>query len=384
VVALQAGLAVIGWLAGWVLLWHLPRLSRSTPGLSGPVPGGEPPGAGPVVVVPARNEEANLPRLLDSLAAQRLAPSRVVVVDDGSVDATASAASARPAAERVRLVPGRPPPAGWTGKSWALDQGLVAADPADGEFLVFLDADVTLAPGALAALHDELARRGGLVSVAPYHRVVRLVERASSLFNVVAIMGIGAAWPSRGGQANGANGACLACKAGDYRWSGGHARTPGDVLDDVALAASFRRGGLPVWCLAGADLVAYRMYTSWSALVEGWSKNIAAGAGRTPLAATLGVVVWLSSMLAAGPVAVAGLVSGGGAMLTVGLATYLAYTVQLHVHLRRLGRFGALTPWAHPVLAAVFVGVFVRSLLAVAVRRELRWRGRPVPTRVDR
>ena len=126
------------------------------------------------------------------------------------------------------------------------------------------------------------------------------------------------------------------------------------------------------------------MYASWSALVEGWSKNIAAGAGRTPIAATLGVVAWLSSMLAAAPLAVAGLVSGGGATAGLGLATYVAFAVQLQVHLRRLGAFGAATPWAHPVLAVVFVAVFVRSLVAVAVRREVRWRGRTVSTRLDR
>jgi 4,4'-diaponeurosporenoate glycosyltransferase len=261
---------------------------------------------------------------------------------------------------------------------------LGAAEPADDDLVVLLDADVTLAPGALASLRDELARRGGLVSVAPYHRVVRTVERCSALFNTVAVMGIGAAWPGRDGRARGANGACLACRAGDYRWSGGHARTPGDVLDDVALAGSFRRVGLPVWCLSGADQVAYRMYESWSGLVEGWSKNIAAGAARTPPLATLGVVAWLSSMLAVVPLLAAGLVAGSGATLALAMVTYMAYAFQLQVHLRRLGDFGAATPWAHPVLAVVFVGLFLRSMLAVALRREVVWRGRTVPTRVDR
>jgi 4,4'-diaponeurosporenoate glycosyltransferase len=310
-----------------------------------------------------------------------------VVVDDGSADATAHLAATRERAERVRLVAGRPPPDGWTGKSWALHQGVEAADLDPGDVVVFLDADVTLAPGALAALTGELRRRGGLVSVAPHHRVVRPLERVSALFNLVAMMGIGAAWPGHRGRSVGANGACLACRTADYRRAGGHARTPGDVADDLALAASFGRVGLPVWCLAGADLVAYRMYRSWPALVEGWSKNMAAGASRTPAPATLAVVLWLSSMLATAPLLVGGL-AGGLAGLTrlgstagaaIGAVGYVAYAVQLHVHLRRLGSFGAATPWAHPLLAVLFVAIFLRSVLLAALRREVRWRGRAVP-----
>jgi 4,4'-diaponeurosporenoate glycosyltransferase len=370
VAVVEAVLALAGWLAGWWLLATFPRLGADGPAADAPAAGGREArdAIGPVdVVVPARDEEANLPGLLDSLAAQEPRAGRVVVVDDGSTDATAALVLARPPDEGVELVTGAPLAPGWAGKPWAVHQGI---ERTSSEVVVLLDADVTLAPGALAALGREVAVRGGLVSVAPYHRVGSVVERASALFNVVAVMGVGAAWPGRRGRADGANGACLAFAVADHRRAGGHAAAPGAVLEDLALARSFQRAGLPVWMLAGRGLVSYRMYSSARALIEGWSKNIAAGAGRTPPLATLGVVLWVAAMLGVAPLAVR--------HPALSLVAYVALAVQVAVHLRRLGRFGHLTPLFHPLLALAFVVVFARSAYLLLVRRRVRWRGRDV------
>ncbi|MGH9148991.1 MAG: glycosyltransferase, partial [Acidimicrobiales bacterium] len=96
----------LGWLGGFWLLWRIPRLAAGA-GTLGAVP--------VAVVIPARDEAANLPTLLASLAAQTRRPGQVVVVDDHSADATAAVAAA--AGATVVAAPDLPP--GWTGKSWA-------------------------------------------------------------------------------------------------------------------------------------------------------------------------------------------------------------------------------------------------------------------------
>ncbi|HSH58329.1 MAG TPA: glycosyltransferase family 2 protein, partial [Acidimicrobiales bacterium] len=263
---------VLGWLAGTWLLWRVPRCrplldDRASAGLE---PGGV------SVVVPARDEEETLPRLLHSLRDEVPVASRVLVVDDHSSDATA-----RVAAEgEATVVACDPLPRGWTGKSWACWTGVKSTN---GAVLVFLDADTELEPGGLARVLAEHRRRGGLVSVQPFHRTERPYEAFSAFFNLVSMMGVEAFTPLSGRRsATGAFGPCLVCSREDYLCAGGHQAVAGEVVEDVALARQFAAAGLPVTCLGGEGTIRFRMYPGGPAhLVEGWTKNFAAGAAHT-------------------------------------------------------------------------------------------------------
>ena len=195
---LQLLLVVGGWLGGWWLLFAVPVLAA--PGGRRSLDTSETDahdGARPrlSVIIPARDEAASLPHLLASLVPQLAPGDELIVVDDRSTDATA--ALAREAGALVIEAPELPD--GWTGKSWACHHGAVTAT---GEVLVFFDADVRLAPGALSAAVDLHRRQGGLVSVQPYHETERAYERLSALFNVVAFMGVGAGATSRAPQSS--------------------------------------------------------------------------------------------------------------------------------------------------------------------------------------
>jgi 4,4'-diaponeurosporenoate glycosyltransferase len=157
--SMDASLALIaaGWSAGWILAGR----DRALP----PCPQGE--AITVSVIVPARNEEGSLPHLLARLASASPAPTEVLVVDDGSCDATAALAAA--AGWRVLTVD---PPEGWTGKAWACWQG---AQAARGDVLVFLDADTEPGSGFVADLASAAIGVGGLVSVAAFLEVVVVV-----------------------------------------------------------------------------------------------------------------------------------------------------------------------------------------------------------------
>lgn len=348
---------------GCWLLWSLPRLGRL----------GSYDLERVSVVVPARNEAAQLPRLLRSLSGTR---AEVVVVDDDSTDGTPSVASSHGA----RLVSSAPLPEGWSGKAWACEVGARATV---GEVLVFVDADVRFAPGALGRVVGTLDERGGLVSVQPFHVPERSVEHLAALFNVVAVAATDVASPvgARAG-ARGAFGPVLACRRADHARVGGHELARGSVVDDVALAQAFRAGGLPVTVVAGADDVAFRMYPlGLGQLVEGFTKNLTAGVGAVRRSTALLVVAWLTLLVQASVAPVRAVLGSGDLAVAVGL--YALVAAQLWWMARKVGRFGPVTALAFPALVAVFLAVFVRSVVATA-RGRVSWRGRRVPTRRSR
>lgn len=329
------------------------------------------------VVVPARDEERSLPTLLESLHAQSVAVSDVVVVDDDSSDGTATVARAAGA----RVVSASPPPAGWTGKAWACHTG---AGEACGDLLLFLDADTTLAPDALARLLQAHEAHGGLVSVQPHHDVVRPHEQLSAYFNLVSVMASSAFGPL-GGRRSMAFGPCLLTSREDYRSAGGHQAVRGEVLDDASLAEAYHRAGLPVWCAIGAADVRMRSYPDGlGQLVAGWTKNIASGASSAGRVASLTTVGWISVHHVVAVGTVTALVDRlVGRPSTVGLAVWgLAWLVtswQLRTLLRRIGSFAWWTWALFPVTLVTFDLVFARSAVLTAVRRTVSWRGRDVP-----
>lgn len=323
-------------------------------------------------MIPARNEEGNLGRLLESLARQQVAPAEVIVVDDRSSDATAELARRSGAT----VLAGTEPPPGWSGKCWACHQGATAAR---GDRLVFLDADVTLSPDALGRLVAEHDRRAGLVSVAPFHRTERAYEGLSAVANLVALMGTGAfgVLPAR---ATMAFGPCMIMGADDYRRVGGHAdpAVAGAVAEDVALAARFRALGAPVAVLAGRDAVSFRMYPDGPrTLVEGWTRLLADGAGRTPVARAAAISLWVTAALlaASGPLR---------DRSRSALAWYGAFSLQMWWMQRRVGRFGALGTLGFPLPLSAFVALFARSAWQRLIGRAPTWRGRTMPTAVSR
>ncbi len=359
-------------LAGWWLLRDRPVPGDATP----TVPSGDRPRT-LAVVVPARNEERALPVLLASLRAQTRAPDRLVVVDDHSEDATGAVAR-----DQGATVVEPPPLAeGWVGKTWALHHGAAGVD---ADLLVFLDADVVLAPGALAAIEAEHAVGGGLVSVQPEHRTVSAHEQLSAVCNVVAVTGTGAFTGAHRWPVAMAFGPCLAMSRDDYDAIGGH----GDpsvrlqVAEDIAMARLMAARGRPVRLFAGGDLIGFRMYPDGvRSLVEGWTKMLGNGGRRTSPVVLAAVVVWLTGALVG---------AGRGARMAARLvrcrrprtgdvAAYAAWAAEMSWLFGRVGRWRRTTALAFPAPLLAFVALFARSAGLVASGRPARWRGRDVP-----
>jgi len=332
------------------------------------------------VFFPCYNDEASIGRMVEvavvTLARVGVTDAEVIVVNDGSTDATA-AVGVRFGAH---VVAAPPPPSGWLGKPWACQVG---AERATGTMLLFLDADTVLAPDALERLVFEHATGGGLVSVQPFHETGRPVEDLSAIPNTVAMMGVGAfaVWPHIVPRA--AFGPCLLTSAADYRRVGGHAAVRGQVVEDLHLARAYRDHDLPVRCLGGGRSVRFRMYPDGlGQLVEGWTKNLAGGAGAANRVAVLGAVLWVMALAAIGSRGITSVVAAGlGRPVTAPLVTgllWIAAAANLWGMVRRVGSFRWWTAVAFPIPVAAFLLIFLRSLVLTVVRRQVVWRGRAI------
>jgi hopene-associated glycosyltransferase HpnB len=226
-----------------------------------------------VAVIPARDEADLIAQSVGSLLRQDY-PGRfsLVVVDDQSSDGTAAAAStaakATNAADRLRVIPGSNVPSGWTGKLWAMRQGLAAveADAAPPEFVLFTDADIAYAPQMLSRLVAIARSKDSvLTSLMVKLRCESEAERWLAPAFVFFFQKLYPfAWvndPRRGTAA--AAGGCMLARREALRAAGGLEALRGALIDDCALGALMKRQG-PIWLGLTDDARSLRAYPAFA------------------------------------------------------------------------------------------------------------------------
>jgi hypothetical protein len=337
------------------------------------VPDADPPPANETVslLLPVRNEARRVEPCLRALLAQRgVARMEILVLDDESTDATAAVVRDVAGGDpRVRLLTGAPPPRGWLGKPHACAQ-LAAA--ARGNVLVFVDADVVLAPHAVAAA-VALLRSTGLDFLSPYPRQVaetpseRLIQPLLQ-WSWLTTLPLRLAETSRSPWLCAANGQFLVVDAVAYRRAGGHRVVRGEVLDDLALARALKRSGGRGGVVDGTGLACCRMYEGWAEVRDGYTKSLWAAfrsPGGAAIAAGLLGLTYVAPPLAA--------LRGS----RIGLLGYAAGVAGRALVARRVG--GRIWPdsLAHPASVAVLGALIVRSWRRRA-RGELSWKERPI------
>ncbi|MEV7127373.1 glycosyltransferase [Streptomyces sp. NPDC093260] len=347
-------------------------------------PGEDPPRGGwpaVCVVVPARDEAAVLGESLPSLLAQDY-PGRaeVFLIDDGSTDGTGELARALGRRGGLPLTVASPgePPAGWTGKLWAVRHGVALARAREPEYLLLTDADIAHAPDSLRRL-VAAARAGGFDVVSQMARLrveslwERLVVPAFVYFfaQLYPFRWIG----RRGGRTAAAAGGCVLLRAE----TAGRVRIPDAirhaVIDDVALARAVKGGGGHVW-LGLADRVdSVRPYPRLHDLWRMVSRSAYAQLRHNPLL-LVGTVAGLALVYLAPPVAlVAGLAAGGAAAALAGGAAWLVMTATYVPMLRYYRQSLWLAPLL-PFTAFLYLLMTVDSAVQHYRGRGAAWKGR--------
>jgi hypothetical protein len=333
-----------------------------------------PPLAEPVaVLLPVRDEAHRVEPCLRSLLRQTgVRDLRVLVLDDGSTDDTAEVVRRVAGADpRVTVLAGAPLPAGWWGKPWACQQLADAAG--DATVLVLVDADVVLAPHAVAS-STALLRWSGLDLVSPYPQqgaetaAERLVQPLLQ-WSWLTTLPLRVAEQSSRESLAAANGQLLVVDAAAYRRAGGHRAVRDAMLEDVALLRAVKRSGGRGTVVDGTDLASCRMYDGWPALRDGYAKSLWSAFGSPAGAAA--VVGGLALAYVVPPLAA---LRGSRA----GLLGYAAAVAGRVVTARRTGGRAWPDALAHP-LSVVTFGVLAADSLRRHRSGTLTARGRPLP-----
>lgn len=323
------------------------------------------------VLLPVRDEEDQVGACLEAVTEQVSVPHlEILVLDDGSSDRTADIV--REVAQRdprVRLLTGVPLPAGWLGKPHACQQ---LADAATGTALVFVDADVVLAPHAVAAT-VALLRGSRLDLVCPYPRQIALTAAERLVqpllqWSWLTTLPLRVAERSPRQSLAAANGQLLAIDAAAYERCGGHASVRAEVLDDVALLRSVKRSGGSGVVVDGTHVATCRMYRGWDDLRDGYSKSLWAAFGSP--AGALTVLAALAVIYIAPAVAA---LRGS----KIGLMGYAAAVAGRYAVAERTGGRSLPDSLAHPASIGMLTYLTGRSWWHRR-RGRLLWKGRDV------
>ena len=255
------------------------------------------------VIVPARDEAANIARCLAALSTQTGSGLRIVVVDDQSTDATAAIAAAFAERDpRIRLLQAPVLPPGWVGKCHACWVGARAALAAD--WLCFMDADVTAEPMLIASAVEAAETEAlDLLSLAPRHELESFAERLvlpCGLYLLAFIRDLERI-PAPGRPEVHVTGQCMLVRRTAYAAVGGHQAVCNAICEDTALAGLIKRSGRKIALYGGERLLSTRMYSGWRTLWPGLAKNLVemlGGTRSTVLTALAGVVLaWVAVLV---------------------------------------------------------------------------------------
>jgi len=325
------------------------------------------------IIIPARNEARTLPNLLNDLLNQTVSPLEIICVDDASTDDTASIAIAHGA----KVVRAAQRPAGWLGKPWACACG---ANVAKGKHVLFIDADVRLAPDALAALLARYGRGEAVVSVQPYHRVGGGYEQLALIFNLIQLGSNGTTLSRQAPVGLFGPVVCIARTA--YEQVGGFTSVRGSVVEDVAIGARLLQAGYPVRLFLGGDLIHFRMYRDGLAsLVEGWTKNFAAGAVQSPIWLAAMIFLWVTGCAAVPLGLLLSIFTARWALCALFLLLYAVWLLELRRIGRKTGSFVPAMYGLYPLSLCLFLWVFLRSAVKRLLKQPVTWKGRKIPWR---
>jgi glycosyltransferase involved in cell wall biosynthesis len=333
-------------------------------------------------VVPAKDEAATLADCLASVCGQSYRRLEILVVDDRSTDQTAAIAYDFAAADpRVKVLQITELPAGWTGKTHALQR---AADAASGEWFWFLDADTRFAPDNLRIVMQYAhAQSAALVSLLPEMRCETLWESVVQPLCSIVLM---QSFPlvlvnSDRSSLAFANGQYILIRRAVYEAAGGHRAVRDRFVEDIALAGRVKRLGFPIRVALTRRLGSTRMYASLGQLVEGWSRILYDALGRRAwrlVARVLDALVFSQSGHVALAAALWMLLRGDSSAFARGLLVMslvhhlLAYSVMRRVYRLSVPR-SRHVGW-YPVANLVLDAILFKAI-ALCVTGRVRWRG---------
>jgi glycosyltransferase involved in cell wall biosynthesis len=311
------------------------------------------------VIIPARNEETNLPTILTSLVA--LTVQEIIIINDHSEDRTREIAQRFADRDaRVRVIDGEERPEGWTGKNWACQQGALISM---GDYLLFTDADTEHLDGSLERV---LSLNANLASAIPYHSTQTWMEKLLGPFHMLVFISSSAFLKPKP-KSLFAIGQYLLFQREWYFAQGMHEAVKGSLADDLDLAERCLQMGGNYQLETSGEIFKVRMYDSFAAFVAGWRRIFRVGFQHANLLRVVEVFAIISCLTESFRFAKA---------TPQETLCAVAGLVLIALAQRRYGQFSLLGAILAPIGIGTFVYVSAAALLDRILGRDLRWRGR--------
>lgn len=322
------------------------------------------------ILIPARNEEKTLPLLLHDLLGQPRYPLEIIVCDDHSDDHTYAIASGMANQYScLRVFRGEVLPRGWLGKNFACYQ---LAQQAQGDYLLFLDADVRIRQQNIRQILTLAKQREtGLLSVFPRQIMLTAGEKATvplMTYILLTLLPLQLVYRVTGQSAlAAANGQFMLFETGSYQEIQPHSTVRTEAVEDVAISRLYKKSGRRVACITGIAGISCRMYTSRPEAIAGFARNIAGFFGNS---LSLAALFWL--------------LTGGGWIPVVlafswpGLASYLILRSAVRLIVAYDCRQSAGTNVFCSVLQQMNMGVILLQAWQNRRKGVQKWKGRNI------
>ena len=317
------------------------------------------------VIIPARNEESVVGQAIASLL-----PWRVILVDDHSSDRTAAAA----AEAGAEVIQAGPLPPGWSGKLWAISEGLKHASSLAPDYLLFTDADIVHSPSNISEL---VARaEAGQLDLVSLMVKLRCRSFAETLlipaFVFFFFMLYPPAWVSRRDRRTAAAaGGCILIRPSALHRIGGIAAIRGEIIDDCALARAVKRTGGAIWLGVTHDTVSIRDYSTFAEIRAMISRTAFAQLHHSILLLA-GTILGMAVIYIAPPLL---LLTRNPLAAFCGLAAWILMSMAYSPALRFYGRSAAWAPFL-PLVALFYVSATFDSARAYWTGRGGMWKDR--------
>lgn len=349
-------LDVVAWVSALAVVYRLrkyfdwPRKRKAVPATDSIVVS---------IIIPARNEAKNLPKLLVSLQRLTSKPKEILVVDDSSTDNTSAVA----AAHGATVISAGIKPEGWAGKNWACHVG---AQHASGELLLFTDADTTHTRTSLARAVKHLQEeQADMLSAPSYHRNELWWEKLLGPFHCLIHCGA-SPYDKQSADEAYAVGQYILIKADAYDHIGGHLAVRSQVAEDTSLARATIQNGLEYILYTGEPLFTVQMYPTFIKFCKGWIRLLRLGMRE------LSFEVSVNSVL---PLLALNLQN----LYPLTVISYVPIVVTLVCFAfvqRHIGNFSIWGLILFPVPIALFVVLSCWAMVTELLEVPIRWKGR--------
>jgi chlorobactene glucosyltransferase len=334
------------------------------------------------VLVPARNEEENIGNCVSTILSQDYPDFQLIVLDDNSTDRTWEILQKLASKDtRLKLLKGKPLPQDWLGKHWACHQ---LAQTADGELLLFVDADTTYQPDMLRhAAGAIIAEKAALISALPRQIVVtwsELLSVPAFYFSIFCGIPLGLANRQRDPLLFAVLGQFLLFRRDAYTAVGGHAGVRQNVADDLAIGRKVLGRRFAYSLLDGNGQVSCRMYRNFDQTWTGLTKSTFASFNSDPVFLIFMQLIVLLLFVEPLIVFIMGLVQPFPFDITAMAGLGVSLSLLLFGISHRRFQFPLYLVFLYPV-SAIFMVVIAFASMVLTMQGKAKWKDRTMPKR---